>query len=183
MADNTIFKNLLLRATVAPVRRTFPNVAQAHDTRFKMYNTLKRMRKAIPPDPYGDMKDVLEFIVKELPDGQGELTIQPKSTKLVGSLEDWGIPNSPAPVESFLPPTQLQEMQAQLRNETPKTIDPSSTVGGYLENQAAITDYMFSLEDRLPSEAFARAKTIRQRLGPNVLLEDLKEELSAHGIH
>ena len=183
MSDTTSFKSLLLRATTRPVQRIFPTIKQAHDTRFAMYNALKRMRKAVPPDPYGDMKDVLEFVVKELPNGQGELTIQPKSTKLVGSLEDWGIPDDQARLTSFLPPTQLKEMQTQLRNETPEQVDPNSTVGGYLENQAAITDYMFSLEDRLPSEAFARAKTIRQRLGPDVLLEDLKEELSAHGIH
>lgn len=193
---DTAFKQLLLNALTTPQVKLFPTNKIAHKQRFAMYNAMRVMRQSKPPDPFGNMKDVLEFIVRPARngpvDGQWELRIQRKSTQLIDALDGWEADTPYAnpqgnvpftgPTPTPPPAIDVSALQHQLKNETPQELDASSPEGQRILRRLEINDWAETYCDNHPQMNFMQLMAAINQLPSSTSLQEAQRLLRDAGV-
>lgn len=166
MPVDSAFKQLLLSALEKPQLLSFPTLGEAHKARFQAYNAFKVMKKE--GDTFADVKEMLEFIVKQQPNGSATLAIQRKTTNLMqilSGVQVTGEIDNPTPWVAQPPvTTQLQKgLQEAIKITEPKEVDPTSDEGIHLQLLLDIDDWIdhMSSNEKFP---LVEAKDLRKKV-------------------
>lgn len=196
---DTTFKQLLLDALNSPKVKIYDTNKQAHRARFAMYDAMRQLRRRDPPDPFGDMKDLLEFLVRPAKNhaGKWELRIQRKSTRLVDSLDGWStdetyanpttqdypIPFTAPTTSNSIPPPPVdtEALRQQIMNEAIKELDPANPRDAMALRRMEINDWLESRSDE-PGFPYMEALAALKQAG-DVTLDQFRDLLSSNGIH
>jgi hypothetical protein len=174
MSYETILKQFLLAAVNEPQVQLFKTNKQAHKARFALYDALRKLRKA--GDRFGEMKDVLEFVVRPTMDGRNmwELRVQPKSYNIMEVLGGWKPPeekgyNVPPVAYPTPAPTFLGELREQLSRESPVAVEKADPHALRMLNSADIFNWVEDISDRVGQDQF-------------ILIDVARKELASTGI-